>query len=79
MKFKLNTAAGFYSKEDVSKLIELGFRFRDDTHGPGVYKINDKTLTINIDTLEELVDFAKTHEAIIINGDTITIYDDYIE
>ena len=78
MKFKLKTAGSYYSPEDTKKLTKLGFRFTADRMGIP-WMIDDDTLTIEIDTLEKLVDFAKTHEAIIINGDTITIYDDYME
>ena len=78
MKFKLKTAGSYYHPKEVSKLTELGFKFTADRMGIP-WMIDDDTLTIEIGTLEKLVDFAKTHKAIIIEGDTITIYDDYIE
>jgi len=79
MKFKLSTAAGIYSKRGADKLSELGFSFTAEALRPNAYKIDASDLTVNIDTLEELVEFIDKYGEIIMGKDFITIYDGYIE
>lgn len=85
MKFELCTVGRFYDWDDpkVSKLKALGFKFEKDTevyHGKewnSWYKL-DGTVEIEINSLDELMAFVLNWGEIIIDKDSITIYDDYL-
>jgi hypothetical protein len=86
MKFNLLTRATNYKGEDVARLEKLGFTFKEEKEIPQVFKIlNFKQLytklqgipQIEINTLEELMDFVKEYGVIAIDEDSIEIYDDY--
>jgi hypothetical protein len=85
MKFKLDTADFRYNDTDKNKLEVLGFKFkRCDKDSPyyGTYKEyikKDFIPIINLNTLEELLDFTKTYGKLIISEDLIVIYDYYME
>jgi len=79
MIFRLCTSGYFYPyKPQRDKLEKLGFSFK-----PSEYKdfSIDGSPTVEIKTVEELVEFAKEHGSIIISdvGPQIEIYNDYQE
>ena len=80
MIFKLETAGDFYPQKDRrEKLEKLGFKFVPD-NWKGFRKDESVVPTIEINTLDELLAFAREYNQIIIDGEgTILIYDDYIE
>lgn len=84
MKFKLRRTGYFVKdKEHCDKLEKLGFRFNplaDKYHkyanaDPKSYKVPD----IEINTIEELVEFTREYGKIVFDGTEIEIYDDYRE
>jgi hypothetical protein len=72
MKFYLNTAGNFYTDDTKTKLEKLGFEFEEDG-----WKLNNPT--IEISTLEELINLQNEYGDLIIRKDSIVIYDDYME
>jgi hypothetical protein len=77
MEFTLSTSGHFYSQADRRKeLEEIGFTFK-----PSDYK--DFTIegspTIEINSLEELIQFADKFGEIIVGNGSIEIYNDYRE
>jgi hypothetical protein len=81
MNFTLSTSGYLYRKEDKEKLEKLGFKFESEEYKPGTgtYCIEDHKPVVNIDTLETLIDFIKIWGQIVLDVDTIKIYDDYID
>lgn len=81
MRFLLVTTGTFYQKEQKTKLETLGFEFSDYDNGIIIhqFKKTNKEIFIEMDSLQELVDFSNKWGQIIINGDVIEIYDDYRE
>jgi len=78
MKFELKTAGNFYPDDNVRESYEnLGFSFEKSSYKRFV--ISDEYPTIEFNELNDLVSFAETYGPLIINTDSITIYDDYIE
>jgi len=76
MKFKLYTANNFYPrKKDRQRLEKLGFSFKDvdSYYGPWIQGNPE----IEINTLEELMQFIEVHGDIILDKNTLTIYDGY--
>lgn len=85
MKFNLTTAGTHYSHADAFKLEELGFRFESDIkfyedikEFDTCYKIYSPP-EIEINSLEELMNFIKKWGKCVVTNSTIIIYDDYIE
>lgn len=82
MKFKLKTSGHFYRKEDKRKNLEkYGFSFESSDYKE-FRKMPDQNITIEINTLEELLALAEEFdENIIINASdmSIEIYDSYRE
>lgn len=80
MKFEVKTAGDHYTAEQANKYEELGFTFTPETTGfyHGLFKINGNP-EIEINSIEELVEFIKKYDKIIMNSTSIQIYDDYIE
>ena len=77
MKFTLSTSGDYYPEADIRKeLEEIGFTFT-----PSDYK--DFTIQgspdIEINSLEELIQFADKFGEIIFGNGSIEIYDDYRE
>lgn len=77
MKFTLETTGYFYSAEKAEKLKKLGFTFRDSHYGQFAKCL--ESVDIEIDTLDDLVAFAREWGDVIINEGKIEIYDDYRE
>ena len=78
MKFSIRTTGYMYDDEGKEMLEPLGFTFLKEGRGCSPHKIQGDP-TIEIDTLEELVDLSKKYGDLIINVDSIEIYDDYRE
>jgi len=82
MIFKLYTSGYFYLDENDRKHLEkYGFVFEPSDYKE-FHKKDDQNITIEINTLEELLAFAKEfNNNIIINCDepSLEIYDDYRE
>jgi hypothetical protein len=88
MKFKLNNSKSFFNKDDedemrqMKNLEEIGFKFKEDGNEyykkPHFYNVTEK-LTIEIDTLDELMAFIEKFGSVVIDKEEISIYDDYRE
>ena len=77
MKFELSTSKHFYpDKNERIELSKLGFTFR-----PSEYKeyAIEGTLEIEINSLEELIEFSKEFGELIIEDKSIEIYNGYRE
>lgn len=77
MKFELSTSKYFYpDKNERIELSKLGFTFR-----PSKYKeyVIEGTPEIEINSLEELIEFSKEFGELIIEDESIEIYNDYRE
>jgi len=83
MQFKVFTAGSVYTKEEAEKLKTLGFVF---THPKGdeclgikedtsTYYINNDGVTVDFQSLEDLVKFTNSWGEIVLKGDYIEIYD----
>ena len=88
MKFKLRSATMSYDSEDLDELIEMeeleeiGFKYELEEDGYGraeFYEVYNPSLEIEINTLEELMEFIKKYGRLIIEKDEIITYNDYIE
>jgi len=84
MKFELRTTGYFYpDEEDRIKLSKLGFSFSffpEEKDEDFQWEIQDTDVFIELNTLDELLDFQKRCDnRIIINNNVIQIYDDYME
>lgn len=82
MKFKLTTTGWAYDGKDLENLKSLGFKFKDEPMKGGRYNFKEGGSSVDIEvvTLEQFMDFIKQIDyPIIIEGDTIEIYDDYRE
>lgn len=82
MKFELTTSGNFYSKSDIQKLENLGFKFKDWNNKDSLvkadkYKIGESLIEIN--SLDELINFVKKYGSIVLDENSIEIYDDYRE
>lgn len=82
MKFKLKTVGEYYSPNETKVLKQLGFKFEDyDSHydpHQEKHKISDSMIEIN--SMDYLIKLQKTlRYPVIIDNDTITIYDDYFK
>jgi pectin methylesterase-like acyl-CoA thioesterase len=83
MTFRLTTAGCFYSAEQAEKLSRLGFKLQQ-TCEPTAYRFGDWYMpngqaTIEINTLDELMEFVKEWGDIVLSEGNIQIYDDYRE
>lgn len=84
MKFKVKTVDSFYNESDKKRLESIGFKFDErnpEFEFPGPWFKLSFEPEIEINSLEELQEFAKTHGDIILGEkfDSIEIYDDYKE
>ena len=77
MKFKLSTSGHFYpAKDKRTELSKLGFTFKPSDYRE--YSI-EGTPEIEINTLEELIEFSEKYGGLIIEKGYIEIYDTYRE
>ncbi|MHB8096085.1 MAG: hypothetical protein ACYDEI_00305 [Erysipelotrichaceae bacterium] len=80
MKFELSTSGNFYSKsEHVNRLIDLGFEFKPYEDRFMIVDDYENHPTIEINFLDELMSFIDAYGEIIINRNSIEIYDNYRE
>ena len=77
MKFSLRTIGSGYSKDEKDKLMALGFRFRREYEN--LFWIKGYEPEIELNSLEELVNFTNRYGQVILEGNEITFYDDYAE
>ncbi len=77
MKFKIETTGYFYQNlEDINRLEQIGFTFEKSDYKD--FKITGNP-EIEINTLEELIQFGNKHGEIIVSDGHIEIYDNYRE
>ena len=77
MKFSLGTIGSAYSKDEKDKLMALGFRFRREYEN--LFCIEGYEPEIELNSLEELVNFTNRYGQVILEGNEMTFYDDYAE
>jgi len=77
MKFKLEVSGYSYpNKEDRERLKKIGFSFeKQENMGIEWFRIKGEP-EIEINSLEELIEFSNTHGEIIVKDGCIEIYDD---
>jgi len=75
--FNLKKASGINDVEEQKKYERLGFRY---IKGDMVtYTDRHHIPQIEINTLEELINFVKEYGPVVVSENEITIYDDYLE
>lgn len=86
MKFELSTTGSHYDSEQQKKKLEkLGFLFEEIHENPmyidkrKTWYLGHKQLEIEINTLEELIEFSNKYGDLIVSENRIEIYDDYRE
>ena len=81
MRFRVTKSGGFYFKDEADRLKEIGFVFREDKNSgfSQHFRKVDSDVFIDIDSLEELVEFSGRWREIIVKRGEIEIYDDYRE
>jgi len=80
MKFKLETSGYLYKDTDREKLSKLGFEFEPHKFMEYQWKKKENiNLEIEINSLDQLVEFMGKWGSLILSPDTIEIYDDYKE
>ena len=82
MKFELTTSSWTYTAEYAEKLKPLGFTFSAIKYEgfAGRFEVHPPKDGITFDTLEEFMEFAeKWGPLVVIDSDTIEIYDSYRE
>jgi hypothetical protein len=84
MKFKLTASGAFYDGESAKKLTALGFPLKPNESGPlakrfKFYLQEHDGVTIEIETLDALMEFVHEWGQIVLSDDTIEIYNDYRE
>ena len=76
MKLELTTTESLYNDNEIEKLKPLGFEFNFKNGG---YWKTHKEVFIEINSIDELMDFIKKYGRIVIEDNVIEIYDDYRE
>ena len=80
MKFKLTSAKSFYTEEQVEKLRPLGFQFKNMTRWKSKdYEKVKEGDDIEINSMEELLKFIGEHGQVVVDQDSVLIYDWHIE
>ncbi len=84
MQFYLKNVATWTTKEHADKLRQLGFKVKEEKNlkykQHGEYYIEENRAgSITINTLNELMDFIKAYGKIVLDENTIEIYDGYRE
>ncbi len=77
MVYKLEIAQYVFTKIEIYKYIAIGVEF-EEARKSNAYKVAGNP-TIKIDTIEDLNHFVDKFGEIIFDGNTITIYNDYVE
>jgi len=77
MKFELYSAKTVFLDEDKLQYETLGFQFeRQDEKR---WRCKNAPIIIELNSLDELIEFIRRWGAIIMDENEITIYDDFIE
>lgn len=79
MKFELTTSSAFYTEEEANKLKDIGFTFKTINAEFGCLIDLSSSVQVEIESLEDLIDFSKKWGRIIIFDGEIEIYDGYRE
>ena len=85
MEFKIDTVNNYYSEksclEQVNRLGKLGFqsKFIKNGYFEGKYEKKDGQVSTIINSIDDLVTFIENYGTIIMDEDTIIIYDGYNE
>ena len=79
MKFELRTATPYYNDSDALKLRALGFQFVVNEWAGDQNEISDKPVEVEINSIDELMEFSKKYGDLIIRDGGIIIYDGHIE
>jgi hypothetical protein len=80
MRFTLKKSTFFNTEEDKVKYEELGFKFKlDDPNSVVPWILDSPMPTIEIKSLEDLLIFIDKYGEIVLTGDSIIIYDGYLE
>lgn len=85
MTFTLKVAKSFYDsksdEEEIAKLEALGFEFKDydSSFDLGRDKYLSGSVKIEIGSLEDFMAFVKEWGEVIVDVDSIQIYNDYVE
>lgn len=82
MKFKVKSAGGLFCESSKTEYEEIGFTFRPAVFD-GVPSIDDFVIKtepeIEINSLDELIEFTDKFGGIVLERGKILIYDNYIE
>jgi hypothetical protein len=79
MKFQVIAVEHYYYNNDMERLKKLGFKFEPYGKGPEFTVVNREGVTIEINTLEQLMEFIASYGEIFINKTNIYInVNDYI-
>lgn len=84
-EYKVSTAGSLYNLENekekyIQFLKKLGFRFIPATgFFEGMHNIEPNEIIMQISNLQELQEFIKNVGRIVLDEDSIIIYDDYME
>ena len=84
MTFNLTTTGSFYSTKQKERLEQLGFEFELEPNDKNFIHLGDwhkteKSCSITMHSLEDLLEFQKEWGDLILTEDTIQLYDDYNE
>jgi biotin-(acetyl-CoA carboxylase) ligase len=85
MVFKLTMAGRLYTKDDAEKYKELGFEFEEYQVDRFMHTyrnqrlLSKKDVKIEINSIEELIDFMNKWGELVLNQNEIEIYNDYRE
>ena len=84
MKFNLSTSESAYNDKDKKQLEKLGFVFKKQSSYTDETGYIDGYIIIEINTLEELLEFQKNYGRLVISGSSedglwLEIYDGYRE
>lgn len=76
MEFIVSTTGSYYDEDKMQKLQALGFTFTKSDIGGWCIKGSGK---VEIDSIQDLIDFTNEWGRIVFHKDEIEIYDDYRE
>jgi len=77
MKFELSSAKIRFSDEEKIRYEALGFQF--ERREGNEWRCKNAPIIIELNSLDELIEFIRRWGAIIMDENEITIYDDFIE
>jgi hypothetical protein len=78
--FKCMLAGWSYKKSDIQDMQDIGFVFEESKINPEWVDIHYRAhVQVEINSMDDMMKFAKTHGKIVFDGEMILIYNDYIE